>query len=1052
MEDETHSGDSDSILISTIQNFSIEEQNEQLKKEIITLKAQFEDAIQIHSTIDKINDENAKLTKQVLDLKSEREEMERRLEIIGKANADLTEVVENQKKQYAQLLQNEGSNVQSEKNKIAQSFQLQIDSLHEELSELDKENNDIKLSQKVMASQIQRVIEAAGFYFKLSFSNLDDIISFFQTEIPRNTTENNSNGPTDNNPTNTQINPNPVVYSPDNKEKIKSLKKKLKARVSECKSLTDELDRIKSSHKREILSYQSQIEQLKKETNEKEHAARENIRDLQSTVNRLSQEINSSRDTISSLKVKNNELKYANKSNSVLLNHSASSIQELTKGTKSHDSKKDIEHRKLANEKSLLKEDINHLNEVIAELKHKQQSTDLKVKTLEEQLRNKESQLQKEQIQNQKIDNDLNALKIINSELKSENDSLRKTLHEKSDSTPKFKEQKHLLLEQQSKILEKKDEEICQLHLQIKQNELQSSEQTFKICDLKNQITNLEDELKKLKITYNDLVVKTEGTVIPTADDILPPSAFKTKYFEPELTNDIMKIASNTALQPSSKIDISFRTIHSYYEKKINKIHEQLEFYVKNEGALRNKVNQFIIDISIALNDQDPMTFDDLFCKNSECCQLIIGLITDCKTKFLSVTRERDQLISILTNIGQIVGFNIQNGPSPNYCDIIPYVSELKNGLSSAQAGFQQISKKYKAYCSESKALLKKCKLGENKYKKDISNLQTKICELEKEISTKSNTISKLKSENKQLQTNLRTNAHDLTEISESQLIKREDISFNSNEEFETMKDKFSKAVESYKIHIQQLQNKNEDLSEKVHSLENELAKSQQLISVQKSSNEQLNKENLDLTQQNSEIESILSSKYETAKNNLQQSFDQTIEKLKQQNEQSRLDLQKVMKQLKVKDDKIKELNQNIKSLINEKNKFANEANAIREQLEREKLIVDATVKTQILTIESKYKEQLDQQIARDEAERRSIIMYAVNAFRTIVSPASTMGVSTSPGDNVKLYKILIEKIKDIVTKLSESDQTIRKMLCAYSHQTTQDAVAQLLYNCNTNN
>ena len=49
------------------------------------------------------------------------------------------------------------------------------------------------------------------------------------------------------------------------------------------------------------------------------------------------------------------------------------------------------------------------------------------------------------------------------------------------------------------------------------------------------------------------------------------------------------------------------------------------------------------------------------------------------------------------------------------------------------------------------------------------------------------------------------------------------------------------------------------------------------------------------------------------------QPFDQTIEKLKQQNEQSRLDLQKVMKQLKVKDDKIKELNQNIKSLINEK-------------------------------------------------------------------------------------------------------------------------------------
>ena len=439
MEDDTHSGDSDSILISTIQNFSAEEQNEQLKKEIFTLKAQFEDAIQIHSTIDKINEENAKLAKQVLDLKSEREEMERRLEIIGKANADLTETVENQKKQYAELLQKESNNVQSEKNKIAQSYQLQIDSLHDQLSDLDKENSDIKLSQKVITSQIQRVIEAAGFYFKLTFSNLDDIISLLQTEPLRNTTESN-NSPTETKPINPQPTTNIGLESTDDKEKIKSLKKKLKARTTEYKNISDELERVKSSHKREILSYQSQIDHLKKEMNEKDHTARDSIRDLQTTVNRLSQEINSSRDTISSLKVKNNELKYAKESNA-MLNHSASSIQELVRESK-HESKKDAEHRKLANEKNLLKEDINHLNEINAELKHKLQSTDLKLKAQEEQLRNKDNQLQQEQIQNQKLDNELNALKIIHSELKSENDALRKTLHEKSDNTPKFKEQK----------------------------------------------------------------------------------------------------------------------------------------------------------------------------------------------------------------------------------------------------------------------------------------------------------------------------------------------------------------------------------------------------------------------------------------------------------------------------------------------------------------------------------------------------------------------------------------------------------------------------------
>ncbi|KAK8857839.1 hypothetical protein M9Y10_012934 [Tritrichomonas musculus] len=1052
MEEETHSGDSESFLISTIQNFTTEEQNEQLKKEVIMLKAQFEEAVQIHTTIDKIKDENAKLTKQILDLTNEKEEMTRRLEIAVKANADLSESLENQKKQYSLHVQNEGNNVQVEKSKIAQAFQSQIESLEEQLSEMGNEYNDLKLAQKVLASQIQRALEAAGFYFKITFSNLDDMITFFQKEpIPIKTESNNNNTQNDNKNINiTQINPN-VGLESDNKEKLKALKKKLKTRSSEYKSLSDELDRVQSAHKREIASYQSQIDHLRKEMNERDHTAKESIRNLQSTVNRLNQEINSSRDTISVLKVKNNELKYANRSQSALLDHSISSAIEPIKETKV-EFKKDFDHKKSSNEKALLKDEIDHLHEKIADLTQKQLSAERKSKTIEDQLRSKENQLQNEQIKYQKIENELNSLKVIHSEIKSENDALRKTLHEKGNSSPKYKEQKHIFLEKQSKILEKKDDEIAQLHLEIKQAELHSTEQSLVIVDLKNQVSSLEDELQKLKVTYNDYVVKMEGTYIPTVDDFLPPSAFKTKYFEPALSNDIMKIATNTALQAPSKIEFIFRAIYNYYNKKIGEFQEKCDSYFQNESIIRNRINQFIIDVSIALNDQNPMTFDDLFnnCdKSQDCCKLIIDLITDCKAKFVSATRERDQLISVLTNIGQIANFNNANGYSSNFCELIPIINEMKNELIAAQNGFQQISKKYKSYYSESKALLKKCKLNEAKNKQEIMSLQSKNSELEHQINDKSSHISQLKKENKQLHTDLQNT--NLSEVSTTQFLKREDISFNSNEEVETMKNKFTSAVESYKAHIQHLEKKNDDLTKQIKKIENELAKSQQIISTQKNSNDQLAQENIKLTQQNSQIESVISTKYETAKNNLQKSFDQTIEQIKQQNEQSRNDLQKVIKQLKMKDEKIKELNMNIKTLINEKNKLSNEANAIKEQLERERLIIDASVKTQILTIESKYKEQMDKQIAHNEAEQRNIIMFAVNAFRTIVSPASTMGVSGSSNDNVKLYKNLIEKIKDIVTKLSESDQAIRKMLCAYNHQTTQDAVAQLLYNSNTN-
>ncbi|OHT14642.1 hypothetical protein TRFO_14946 [Tritrichomonas foetus] len=1014
IDEDSHSGDSESLLYMT--NMTIREQNEHLLRENTALKAQFEDAIQITNKVNKITQKNAVLAKENVEIKSEKEELERRLQILMKTNADLTDTIESHKKQYTDRINAENETIQQETSKVAQNYKSQLDNAYGKITDLTKEIEELKVCQKVVNNQIQKLFEAAAFYFKMNFTTVDDFASFLK-QIP-DISQNKEEKITQSNQVQTQIQSNNPQINFEYEKKIKSLKKKIKARTNACKSAAEDIQELQNSHKKEVSQLKNQIDQIKLEKTETETRLNSTINDLRLKLSKLTNDLSNSTSRNELLKeklrTKDTFVKHATFDPQLISTQPISSSKKDAKALHSQ-----VEQQRIQIEQS--NAEIQHLKEKVDDLKNKLSLADSRKSELQNELHRIESEYQQSQITITKHENELKSLKIVHDEAVSEIESLRKTLHgmpKSSSNKPNSQRQK--MIDRESKIIAKKDEEITALHLEIKQGEIKLEEQRIKMNEMKNKISSLEEDLNKVNTNFNDYVVKVEGTYIPTAEELIPPTAFNFSKFEGPLVNEIMKIATNSSLQPSSKLEFCFRAIYKFYKNKIEKLEEDYDQSKNDIVEIKNKVNQFLIDTSIALTGK-PISVEEFY--NGTESENLLQAISENVSKLAFITRERDQLNSIFTHISSCFGSD----------DIISTVDSIKNELGTSRVTMQKLAKKCKTLQSENKVLIKKIKNNELNLKSEIDSLSNLNEELERKYKNQNESISKLTKENKRLHADLR-NAQE--ESANSEL--KNTIDLTTIDEIDEMKSRYTKAINKYKQDIKELSKNIEVLTSNNHVYQNEINRYKQSNQNQQSIIDKLTFENNELKNQVMDHEKRSTAVYELEKTNMKQSYEETVEKLREQNEKGRKDVQKLVKNISARDEKIKEMSTNMRGLLNEKTKLSREITSLKEQLDREKLLSDASVKTQILSLESQYKEQLDEVRRKADTERQSMAAYAANAFRSIINSSSL---------DEKGYKVIIDRVKDQITKLNASDQAIRKMLNVLNSQTTQDAVAQLMYN-----
>ena len=1001
----------------------LKECNDELLKENTVLKSQFEDAIKITKQLEDLHAQNRDLLATVRTLRSEKDDLEHRLEISLQSCKEMQAKLNEEKRSCSSIRGTDLSTMNKEIEKIKQQSKAQLDSIYDQLEKSKQAIERESVEKRLLASKLDHILEDSQRYFSTNFANIDDFMGFLATP------------PVAQEP---QV-PVPSVpvarglvqppSDPKLEKKVKHLKGKLKQAVSQNQSLEDTIKRIQQDAKSEAASLRTKIKTLESQLHNsgESKASVENqlnyqIQALQQKNNGLQKKVDQLSDQLrtSSLDLKHARKQLATASSSLptqvaanLLNDSDSSvpIRPVVPKTSDPDA---------CNDALILRN--QELNDQIISLQRK-------IEDLKHQVSQHENKYNNLSISFEKQKADYSALQSVHDSDRAEIESLRKALHTKESAEQEIRNKtKGHPKEPTSRVLKLQkayDAEKQKVYaLQTNESKLNT-----RIDDLEAQLRlttqslqDAENEARKAQSELSDVRRQIESQTPLTADDLLPPCVFHCEDFDPTLSSAIVRIANNAALQPVSKLQNCFKTIRKHFAKQIQARDEALDQAFTENQTLSNAFNQFLVDASIALND-NATTLQDFFSGNAG--QKIIEQITQMRATHANLRHQYDTLKGFIqvfhNNLGDYFA-------EPN--DTVKQMNEVRAVIESQKAAIAARSKKIhelKAIVRQTAATLKN---KEVEYEGQIHDLQDTVKELQSTHTVLEQARKQLKHENDNLTQQLQQVTTEREQL-ESTIVQDNDVHNTS------IIDDFAKTETQLKESLASKESTIRQLRSSIENYEAEINKQKSLISSLKSARKQRDLEYADLQRVLQERDQAAAQRLETERRNITASFESAVNELKEQCEKHRNDVQRMAVQVSETELKNSQICQEMAQVRKEKRKMEVEVAGIKGQLEREKKLMESTIRAQKVAAESQYNAKLEEQRTKSEVERRRLFALGADAFRSFFNPSEQI--------DERAFRNVLDKARDTIARLSKSDLAIRRMLGAGEQQTTQDAVAQLL-------
>jgi hypothetical protein len=133
---------------------------------------------------------------------------------------------------------------------------------------------------------------------------------------------------------------------------------------------------------------------------------------------------------------------------------------------------------------------------------------------------------------------------------------------------------------------------------------------------------------------------------MPTAEDLLPPSVWRTAEFPGGLNGKIREIAT-VPLQPATKLHTIYRAINTFFTKRIKSRDRAIDESASDNQKTREAVQEFITNASSLLS-LPPVTLRDFLDDRSG----LLGAISDLNGNYSIVL-----FISSFENFDSIVVF-----------------------------------------------------------------------------------------------------------------------------------------------------------------------------------------------------------------------------------------------------------------------------------------------------------------------------------------------------------------------------------------------------------
>jgi chromosome segregation ATPase len=958
-----------------------------VRKENARFRAQFEELQRISTQIDEVHQKNLNLNAAVRDLTAENDCLRKRLDIALRANGELSQKVEDEKRTTITQRDVDATGFQDELQRTKSQANQQIDAIYAQLHDVQHAKEQVDIEQKITANKIEKLVRSASQFFDTNFSTIDAVTDrLSELDIPP------------------AVLPSPVIEAKPievverYEKKVKLLRLRLKEAIAARADMQDELTKALRENSEVETRFKQQLDdqrnalRIDSENRALMEASHEHeVKLLQNKIEILNQELKS-------LPV-------------VCAPQIPPTVPEKVK----------VRHCSRANRIA-----TQELLQRCSELEHQAQLAQDKRDAYRQKLREIEARNAELDVAVQQMKLEQENATMLHKKTIAELETVRKALHQTESQEDRFEKSKlkRDLRSQKSEINNLQKTIISletQLHeLTVARNELARTidQQTGTITQLKQSLADDARRIDRMQVDLSRAEYEAKSRNVPTLEDLFPPTLWRTNEFDSELNAQISRIVVNPALQHPSKLQNIYRTINAHFTAIVQSQNRALDEAYSENQAIRSLIQEFLVTLSISLGIQ-PVSFTDFF--SQQLSEKLLSEVSKLKLNRDDLRRANDQLNLAFGQIRE----NLNLSPDQEISSFVQQqIMRLKDQIERQANDLQRRRKK----CHDLNDRLKSL---QTRYDRDLADVNSQVQILNETVETSTKQVDQMTLTNQSLRKELQILSSDRTDFE----IRTEEARIAAAKEFESQLRAEREAQEALEVQLREeiarfaecgdsLARSNSTikmLKKTIRAHQDTISEKEQNISV--------------LKREFQEMEQQLVNNREQEKAHLTETYKLAQAELQAQCDAHRNHIQHLVDDLTAADRRTKDVRGQLVELRRENLTLQKEIHAQEEQFDREKRLHEAAVKAAIVRAESNAAGKLSEQKAQADGEKRRILAFVADSFKQFFNPQDVI--------DERSCKQVVGRAKEELAKLSDANATVRRIVRAAAHERTEDAVAQ---------
>lgn len=963
---------------------NLEDQNNRLFNDNTSLRAQLQHVMELNSQKYSSTDENDQSKKQIKNLTSQLNSMKKKMKnIIDLRDNELSRKqseVESANERYSCLQHS----TNRELTKLRQKFNDKIDQMFKDNQKLSKEISKNQLKYRTIEAKIERLLKIASRKANVDFQNIDDVINALEENLGAFRKLLLPDAQNVQQPTSVTINKEILCGGQfgagDSLTELAKLNEDLK---SKNKCYKKKIEELNEELEKAIESGGKKNKQLTKELAE----SKKMIIEMQHELEKVND------DRVIIQENANHQVR--------LLETKVSSLKEELERNRKYEpyvlAQQPIAPQPYYPPETRRKTEDDYINE---ELQERIDELSRQVTNLTNERDESKSLLDKYQNDNRKLKDDIrnvcsehDSLRSQNRELIDEVDKLKRDIIGKDKEIQERVKARH----RNKKLALELQGTINSLLNTIEQQKKDIFDKQFSIDNYKTQIERLNREIRTVKDKcddYESMVKNIPEPVIQLPPHVIekpiPDSAWNIDGLPYELSVQIQDIGRSPSLMFHSKIQSAINKVVRYYQKHVKEHKKSIVDLSSKYESLKVKVNDFIVDLSVAIQGQH-MTYKDF--ESGRVHKLISMIPDDCRD-------ERNELVRTISDLQQeLTRINV-------HCKTLFGLDDVHKALDHASSTIAKLE----SQTEHKDKLLKKTR--EAIPEKVIIDTTPDVEVLNRNIQLHESLIKQQKEQIFELQQQVREYEYKIEKLKREHLCELDNMKQNHDNEKAQIQNDMNEEIAKVTQTLAYTSDTLEDYKHQVSRLKNALVIQKQTIT--------------DLEQQKVRIESDFNNllneireSNENERRELIEEYQKTVSDMSNKYRAQQLDMERIQKDLEYSERKRKQGQLKMTEARKEISKLNMAVADQAELFERERRLLEVNKNTSLTLAENEYLEKIQRTKEEAENKKKDIINLVADEFPDY---------DDNYDDRDEAFlRSLIKKVRSDIDRLQRTDDLIGK-------------------------